>query len=99
MNAIRHTPADGVVLVEGRAIGDTVELPVTDGCGGIDPRGPLLGLRGRLARRPLPGRRDPTPGPGWAWPSSEELVEAHRGTVAVTNHGTGCRFVVRLPAQ
>jgi hypothetical protein len=26
------------------------------------------------------------------------LVEAHRGEVAVTNVGDGCRFMVRLPA-
>ncbi|MGY2874258.1 signal transduction histidine kinase [Marmoricola sp. URHA0025 HA25] len=35
MNAIRHTPADGVVEVLGRSGPDGVELSVTDGCGGL----------------------------------------------------------------
>ena len=35
MNAIRHTPADGMVGVQGRRDGAVVELSVTDGCGGI----------------------------------------------------------------
>ncbi len=35
MNAIRHTPADGVVEITGRAVDDGVELSVSDGCGGI----------------------------------------------------------------
>ena len=98
MNAIRHTPADGVVLVEGRAIGDTVELSVTDGCGGIDPEDLSsvfeVGWRGTPARTP-----GPDTGAGLGLAIVRGLVEAHRGTVAVTNHGTGCRFIVRLPAQ
>lgn len=97
MNAIRHTPADGEVLVEGRAAGDAVELIVTDGCGGIDPDELAtvfeVGWRGTPARTP-----GPDSGAGLGLAIVRGLVEAHRGTVGVTNHGTGCRFVVRLPA-
>ena len=55
MNAIRHTPADGVVVVEGRRAGDMVELSVTDACGGIDPQHPFgaqrIGIAGARLRR------------------------------------------------
>lgn len=97
MNAIRHTPADGVVLVEGRRSGRSVELSVTDACGGIDPDDLEsvfdVGWRGNDARTP-----GPDAGAGLGLAIVKGLVEAHRGTVAVTNHEGGCRFVVRLPA-
>jgi signal transduction histidine kinase len=98
MNAIRHTPADGVVVVEGRRAGETVELSVTDECGGIDPDDLEsvfeVGWRGGNGAR-TPG---PDAGAGLGLAIVKGLVEAHRGTVGVTNHGPGCRFVVRLPA-
>ena len=97
MNAIRHTPADGVVEVHGRAVPEGVELTVTDGCGGIDPDDLAtvfeVGWRGTPARTP-----GPDSGAGLGLAIVRGLVEAHRGTVGVTNHGDGCRFVVRLPA-
>ncbi|KQZ88377.1 histidine kinase [Phycicoccus sp. Root563] len=97
MNAIRHTPTDGVVLVEGRTAGDTVELTVSDGCGGIDPDDLEsvfeVGWRGTRARTP-----GPDTGAGLGLAIVRGLVEAHQGTVTVSNHGNGCRFVVRLPA-
>ena len=96
MNAIRHTRADGVVLVEGRRTGEAIELSVTDGCGGIDP-GDLesvfeVGWRGTGARTP-----EPDAGAGLGLAIVKGLVEAHAGTVMVHNHGAGCRFLVRLP--
>lgn len=98
MNAIRHTPADGVVVVEGRRAGETVELSVTDACGGLDPDDLEsvfeVGWRGDNRAR-TPG---PDTGAGLGLAIVKGLVEAHRGTVGVTNHGAGCRFVVRLPA-
>ncbi len=98
MNAIRHTPADGVVLVEGHRAGEMVELSVTDACGGIDPDDLEsvfeVGWRGGNGAR-TPG---PDAGAGLGLAIVKGLVEAHRGTVAVTNQGSGCRFVVRLPA-
>jgi signal transduction histidine kinase len=97
MNAIRHTPADGVILVEGRTTGDAVELTVTDACGGIHPDDLAsvfdVGWRGTRARTPRPDT-----GAGLGLAIVRGLVEAHQGTVTVSNHGGGCRFLVRLPA-
>lgn len=97
MNAIRHTPADGAVVIEGRRSGSCVELSVTDACGGIEA-GELervfdMAWRGSSARTPGAGA-----GAGLGLAIVKGIVEAHAGTVAVTNHSTGCRFVVSLPA-
>ncbi len=98
MNAIRHTPADGVVLVEGHHDGQAVELSVTDACGGIEPedldRVFEVAWRGSHARTP-----EPDAGAGLGLAIVRGLVEAHQGTVRVSNHGDGCRFVVRLPGE
>jgi signal transduction histidine kinase len=102
MNAIRHTPADGVVEIRGRAVPDGVELSVADGCGGIS-REDLervfdVAWQGSTARTPdddaEPGRR----GGGLGLAIVRGIVEAHRGTVAVENESAGCRFRVLLPA-
>jgi signal transduction histidine kinase len=103
MNAIRHTPADGVVEVTGRAVGDGVELSVTDGCGGLtaDDMARVFDVawQGSPARTPT---RDPDSpagrGAGLGLAIVKGIVEAHRGRVAVANQEPGCRFVVTLPA-
>jgi signal transduction histidine kinase len=104
LNAVRHTPADGVVEVHGRAAGEGVELSVHDACGGIAeediPRVFDVAWQGSTARTPVADE------PGWTGGSGAGLglaivkgiVEAHRGDVAVANADPGCRFVVRLPA-
>jgi signal transduction histidine kinase len=97
MNAIRHTPADGAVSIHARRDGGTVELSVTDACGGIDPpdleRVFDVAWQGDHARTPGSGA-----GAGLGLAIVKGLVEAHEGTVAVANHDGGCRFTVRLPA-
>ena len=69
---------------------------MTDACGGIDPDDLDfvfdVGWRGTGARTP-----GPDAGAGLGLAIVKGLVEAHRGTVAVSNHGAGCRFLVRLP--
>ncbi|MEU2632640.1 HAMP domain-containing sensor histidine kinase, partial [Kitasatospora sp. NPDC007106] len=56
VNAIRCTPADGVVAVAARRAEDEVLVSVTDGCGGIPeadlPRVFETGFRGGAARTP-----------------------------------------------
>lgn len=101
-NAIRHTPTDGTVQIVGRAVPEGVELSVTDSCGGI-PSDELdrvfeVAWQGTAARTPevLPGATSPGGGLGLA--IVQGLVEAHRGSVQVENHGRGCRFRVFLPA-
>jgi signal transduction histidine kinase len=100
MNAIRHTPSDGSVRITGRAVGGAVELAVTDGCGGI-PEADLdrvfdVAWRGTTARTPAPGTAAGS-GAGLGLAIVKGLVEAHSGTVSVSNQTPGCRFVVSLP--
>lgn len=97
MNAVRHTPEDGLVEIRGRADDGQIELVVTDRCGGI-PEPDLdrvfdVGWRGSPARAPDSGA-----GAGLGLAIVRGLVEAHLGTVAVVNSADGCRFVVRLPS-
>ena len=100
MNAIRHTPADGVVEVVGRSGPDGVELSVTDGCGGLSQedmeRAFDVAWQGSAARTPdVPGVFGSGAGLGLA--IVKGIVEAHHGTVSVHNHVPGCRFLVQLP--
>jgi signal transduction histidine kinase len=101
MNAIRHTPSDGLVEVVGRSGPDGVELSVTDGCGGLSEedmaRAFDVAWQGSQARTP-----DVTgvfgSGAGLGLAIVRGIVEAHHGTVSVVNHAPGCRFRVQLPA-
>jgi signal transduction histidine kinase len=102
MNAIRHTPADGVVEVRGRAVPEGVELTVTDGCGGLAPEDMQrvfdVAWQGSMAR--TPGSLDAPiggAGAGLGLAIVKGIVEAHLGQVAVANHEPGCRFLVTLP--
>ncbi len=100
MNAIRHTPAEGVVQVNGQAVPGGVELSVTDGCGGLSPddmqRVFDVAWQGSPARTPDMGSAGAGAGLGLA--IVKGIVEAHRGRVDVANASLGCRFVVHLPA-
>jgi signal transduction histidine kinase len=105
MNAIRHTPADGVVEIRGRAVEDGVELSVTDGCGGLTAeemeRVFDLAWQGGAARTPDPDDSSHARGAGLGLAIVKGIVEAHRGMVDVENveapDASGCRFRVRLP--
>ena len=97
MNAIRHTPSDGSVVIHAHSDASSIELSVSDACGGI-PDGDLdrvfdVAWRGSHARTP-----GADIGAGLGLAIVKGIVEAHRGTVAVSNVEPGCRFVVRLPA-
>lgn len=106
MNAIRHTPADGAVEVQGRLVADWIELSVTDGCGGLDA-GDMervfdVAWQGSRARTPGPADAAAGRGAGLGLSIVRGIVEAHRGLVHVENVATdsapvGCRFLVRLP--
>jgi signal transduction histidine kinase len=100
-NAIRHTPADGVVSITGRVLDDAVELAVTDACGGI-PDEDLhrvfdVAWRGTSARTPEVDQQHGT-GAGLGLAIVKGIIEAHHGAVQVMNESPGCRFLVRLPA-
>ncbi|MDI2132598.1 sensor histidine kinase [Yinghuangia seranimata] len=98
VNAIRHTPSDGAVVVGVESAPDAVVVTVTDACGGI-PEDDLhrvfdTGWRGSHARTP-----GPDGGAGLGLAIVRGIVEAHRGSVGVVNVTGGCRFEVRLPVQ
>jgi signal transduction histidine kinase len=106
MNAIRHTPADGVVEIHGRTVPDWVELSVTDRCGGIDAADMArvfdVAWQGERARTPDPGEAGLVRGAGLGLAIVKGIVEAHRGVIGVENvedggAPAGCRFLVRLP--
>ena len=95
-NAIRLTPAEGIVWVETGVQEGHATVSVADECGGIPetvlPRVFDLGFRGETARTP---RGKGSAGLGLA--IAQGIVEAHRGEISVRNEGRGCRFTVRLP--
>ena len=95
-NAIRHTPSDGMVQVEGQVERGMARVSVADACGGIAadalPRVFDVAFRGETAR--TPGQDG---GAGLGLSIARGIVEAHAGQIAVKNSGPGCLFVIRLP--
>jgi signal transduction histidine kinase len=111
-NAVRHTPADGAVVVAAGtaptanaaadpAGGQMAWLSVQDSCGGIPdtdlPRLFDVAFRGETARTPADTPDPLARGAGLGLAIARGLVEAHHGSIAVHNAGNGCRFVVHLP--
>ncbi len=101
-NAIRHTPAGGLVEIEGAALADAIEISVSDQCGGIAAadleRLFQVGWQGTSARTPDDGTELNPRGSGLGLAIVQGLAHAHGGRVTVRNHDTGCRFAVLLPA-
>jgi signal transduction histidine kinase len=93
-NAIRHTPEGGTVVVETENGGGVVSLSVVDECGGIPeedlPRVFDVAFRGDDSRM-----RDERGG-GLGLAIARGLIEAHAGSVSVSNQQRGCRFTVRI---
>ena len=96
-NAIRHTPADGVVSVQAGADETSAYVEVIDACGGIPeqdlPRVFEVAFRGTPARTP-----GDDGGAGLGLAIAQGLVQAHHGEITIGNHGDGCRVLVRLPS-
>jgi signal transduction histidine kinase len=94
VNAIRHTPTDGAVEIVAAVEGGMACVTVSDACGGIPdedlPRLFDVAFRGEAARTPGGGA-------GLGLAIARGIIEAHAGEIGVSNAGTGCRFVVRLP--
>jgi len=96
-NAVRHTPADGSVVVEATVDGEQALVTVADTGGGI-PEDHLdrvfdAGFRGDDARTPGTG------GAGLGLAIAHALVQAHQGDITVSNADGGARFVVRFPVD
>lgn len=100
VNALRHTPDGGTVVVGATAGSGVARLWVQDACGGIPepdlPRVFDVAFRGVAARTPG-GDAESRTGAGLGLAIVRGLVELHRGSVAVRNHEPGCRFEVTLP--
>ncbi len=97
VNAIRHTPSDGVVEIALGTRDGQATIAVTDGCGGIPeedlPKVFDVAWRGTHARTPSPDG-----GAGLGLAIVRGIAEAHAGEVTVENIGGGCRFELSLPA-
>jgi signal transduction histidine kinase len=97
-NAIRHTPADGVVSIQAGADETSAYVEVVDACGGIPaddlPRVFDVAFRGTAARTP-----GDDGGAGLGLAIARGLVEAHHGAITIENDGPGCRVLVRLPTS
>ncbi|WP_433831130.1 sensor histidine kinase [Actinoplanes sp. CA-015351] len=96
VNAVRHTPQDGVVRIDAGHDGRQVWFAVRDACGGIPdedlPRVFDVAFRGSRARTP----QSSGGGGGLGLAIVHGLVQAHGGQVLVRNVAGGCRFEVRL---
>lgn len=98
VNAIRHTPDDGAIDVTASVnAGGAATVTITDACGGI-PESDLsrlfeVGWRGSHARTP-----EPDGGAGLGLAIVQGIVNAHDGSISVTNVEGGCRFELLLPA-
>lgn len=102
-NAVRHTPADGTVVVATGQEGGEVYLRVDDRCGGIPapdlPRVFDVAFRGADPARSATSESSGEPlGAGLGLAIARSLVEAQSGRIEVVNRNGGCRFEVRLPA-
>ena len=95
-NALRHTPAGGRVSLEAGAVDGGVWVAVRDECGGVsDEDLPHLfeaGFQGESTRHPHGGS-------GLGLTIARGLVDAHGGTISVSNEERGCRFTVSLPVE
>ncbi len=96
-NAIRHTPADGTVVVAARATEpDRFELSVCDSGEGID-----AAIADRIFEPFWRGDSSRnTPGTGLGLALAKRIVEALGGTIAVEPaDGGGSRFAIELPTR
>ena len=94
-NAIRHTPSEGMVEVQGDLHRGMACVSVVDACGGIPPEAlPRVfdvAFRAETARTPGPDNNA-----GLGLSIARGIVEAHAGQIAVQNIAPG--LPVRDPA-
>ena len=98
-NALRHTPADGTIVLRAEPRGQLVQVEVADTGEGIAP-GDLPRIFERSFRgeksRTRPGT-DSAAGAGLGLTIARGLVEAHGGTISVESQfGKGARFCFTL---
>jgi signal transduction histidine kinase len=95
-NAVRHTPADGTIVVEAGQRADQAYVSIQDTGGGIPPEALPRVFEVGFRADPARGREG---GAGLGLAIARELVAAHAGEITVENHDGGARFTVRLPVR
>ncbi len=98
-NAIRHTPADGSVVVEAGVddeLPDWAYVAVQDSGGGVpeDDLPRIFDVAFLRDRARTPGASS-----GLGLAIAKGFVEAHRGELHVDNENGGARFTIRLPRK
>lgn len=97
-NAIRHTPADGTIVVKAQDLGSSVQIDVTDTGQGISQE-ELDKVFDRLYRGEKSRSRE-YGGSGLGLAIAKGIVEAHGGDIWVESSlGTGSRFSFSLPRR
>jgi two-component system sensor histidine kinase BaeS len=97
VNAVRHTPPDGRIVLRGRRLRDEVVIEVSDTGSGIAAEH-LPHVFDRFWRADR-SRTRATGGSGLGLAIVRHLVEAHGGTVTVdSTPAAGTTFTLRLPA-
>jgi len=97
-NALRHTPAGGLVTVQVRQLADQVQLQVADTGSGISPED-LPHIFDRFYRSDK-SRSRPGGGAGLGLAIARQLVSAHGGQIEVeSTPGEGTTFTVTLPCS
>jgi signal transduction histidine kinase len=93
-NAIRHTPADGSVVVRAEQVHDAVEIEVADTGEGIDPT-----VRERIFDPFVQGSASRSVGSaGLGLAIARAIVEAHGGRIWLLDSARGTRVRFSLPA-
>jgi signal transduction histidine kinase len=96
-NAIRHTPADGSVVVRAKSLADRIEIEVSDDGDGIAPE-----ERQRVFTAFYRGGADAArtgAGAGLGLAVSRAIVEAHGGHIWLADSAVGTRVRFSLPAS
>lgn len=97
-NALRHTPAGGQVILQGRQEGSWAVLAVADTGRGIPAEEQARIFERFYQVEKSRARRDQHSGAGLGLAIARELVEAHGGTIQVTSQvDQGSVFTIRLP--
>jgi len=95
-NALRHTPADGLITLEARRRDDMIVLTVADNGEGISPE--HLAHLGERFFRADPSRARQHGGTGLGLAICRSIVDAHGGTMTIDSApGEGTRVTVELP--
>ena len=100
-NALRHTPADGSVVVDLKTVGNIVQWRVTDTGEGVLPED-IPGIFDRFYRADGSRSRQ-TGGTGLGLTIVKQIITAHHGKISVASPppsaSLGTQFTILLPVE